>query len=119
VGRRGRRRESQKAKRGEAEHIGGDTVQWMPDNKTVVVQLVPAKRSVAPAPSNVPREPNWQESSGRPGPVRTFQDLLKTPYDEDLFEYYATAQLALVDAGKRKSYYSWRARDLSRARCRP
>jgi len=83
--------------------IGGDSVQWMPDNKTLLVQLVPAKRSVAPAPSSVPREPNWQESSGRPGPVRTFQDLLRTPYDEYLFEYYATAQLALVDAATGKA----------------
>ena len=39
---------------------------------------------------------------GRPGPVRTFQDLLKTPYDEDLFEYYATAQLAMIDSSSGK-----------------
>ncbi|MDQ3666846.1 MAG: S9 family peptidase, partial [Acidobacteriota bacterium] len=66
----------------------GDPFQWMPDNQTLLVQLVIAKRRPAPAPSSVPREPNWQESSGKVGPVRTFQDLLKTPYDEDLFEYY-------------------------------
>src|SRR6185436_2665917 len=47
--------------------------------------------------SSVPREPNAQESFGRVGPVRTFEDLLKSPFDEDLFEYYTTAQLALVD----------------------
>jgi dipeptidyl aminopeptidase/acylaminoacyl peptidase len=29
--------------------------------------------------------------------VRTYQDLLRTPYDEALFEYYARAQLALVE----------------------
>jgi dipeptidyl aminopeptidase/acylaminoacyl peptidase len=75
----------------------GEPFQWMPDNKTLLVQLVPAKRSPAPAASNVPREPNSQESTGRVGPIRTFQDLLKTPHDEDLFEYYATSQLALVD----------------------
>ena len=77
---------------------GGDAVQWMPDNRTLMVLLVPAKRPAAPTPVNIPREPNWQESSGRPGPVRTFQDLLKTPYDEDLFEYYATAQLTMIDS---------------------
>ncbi len=79
-----------------------EAVQWMPDNRSLLVLLVPAKRSVAPAPINVPREPNWQESSGRPGPVRTFQDLLRTPYDENLFEYYATAQLSLVDSASGK-----------------
>lgn len=77
----------------------GDALQWMPDGRTLLVQLVPAARARLAPPSNVPREPNVQESSGRAGPVRTYQDLLKTPYDEELFDYYATAQLALVDAG--------------------
>ena len=80
----------------------GDPLQWMPDNRTLIVLLVPAKRPAAPTAVNIPREPNWQESSGRPGPVRTFQDLLKTPYDEDLFEYYATAQLAMIDSSSGK-----------------
>lgn len=76
----------------------GNAFQWMPDSRTLLVKLVPPKRAAVPTPSSVPSEPNWQESSGRPGPVRTFQDLLKTPYDEALFEYYSTAQLALVDS---------------------
>ena len=75
----------------------GDPLTWMPDNHTLLVQLVPANRPAPPATPLVPPEPNTQESSGRPGPVRTYEDLLKTPHDEDLFEYYATSQLALVD----------------------
>ena len=82
--------------------VYGDPLQWMGDNHTLVVQLVPMKRTVAPAEPSVPREPNWQESSGRPGPVRTFEDLLRTPHDEDLFEYYATSQLAFVDSANGK-----------------
>ena len=78
--------------------VYGDPFQWMPDNRTLLVQLVPAARGqLRPAPT-VPREPNIQESSGRAGPVRTYQDLLKNPYDEEQLEYYATAQLAAVDA---------------------
>jgi dipeptidyl aminopeptidase/acylaminoacyl peptidase len=77
----------------------GDPLVWMPDNRTLLAQLIPAARAkLSPAPS-VPREPNVQESAGRAGPVRTYQDLLKSPYDEELFDYYATAQLALVDVG--------------------
>jgi dipeptidyl aminopeptidase/acylaminoacyl peptidase len=72
-------------------------VQWMPDNRTLLVQLVPAQRAPLPVAATVPPGPNVQESSGKPGPVRTYQDLLKNPYDEALFDYYATAQLALVD----------------------
>jgi dipeptidyl aminopeptidase/acylaminoacyl peptidase len=75
----------------------GDPLQWMPDNHTLLVQQIPSRRSAAPTESNVPREPNSQESFGRVGPVRTFEDLLKSPFDEDLFEYYTTSQLALVD----------------------
>jgi dipeptidyl aminopeptidase/acylaminoacyl peptidase len=76
----------------------GEPLQWMPDSRTLLVQIVPATRARLVPPSNVPREPNIQESAGRTGPVRTYQDLLRTPYDEELFDYYATAQLALVDA---------------------
>lgn len=76
-----------------------EPLQWMPDNRTLLVQLVPTKRAAAPPPqSMVPSEPIIQESSGRPGPVRTYQDLLNSPHDETLFDYYATAQLALVDS---------------------
>jgi len=78
--------------------VMGNPLTWMPDNKTLLVQLVPTTRGPAPAEPLVPTEPNTQESSGRPGPVRTYEDLLKSPYDERLFEYYATARLTLVDA---------------------
>ncbi len=76
----------------------GSLVQWMPDNRTLLVRTVSPKRGAAPSASNVPGGPNIQESAGRTGPVRTYQDLLKSPHDESLFDYYATAQLAFVDA---------------------
>ena len=78
--------------------VMGNAISWMPDNRTLLVQLVPPARGAAPAEPSVPTEPNTQESSGRSGPVRTYEDLLKSPHDENLFEYYATAQLALVDS---------------------
>jgi len=75
----------------------GDAYQWMPDNHTLLVETVSVNRPAAPVESAVPAEPNAQESFGRAGPVTTFEDLLKTPFDERLFEYYASSQLALVD----------------------
>lgn len=67
------------------------------DSRTISATLVPSKRSVPPAYQNLtPAEPNIQETSGRTGAVQTFQDLLKSPSDENLFEYYATSQIALV-----------------------
>lgn len=32
-------------------------------------------------------------------PARTYQDLLKNPYDEQLFDYYFTAQLVRIKEG--------------------
>ena len=78
--------------------VMSNALNWMPDNRTLLVQIVPPTRGAPPATPPVPNEPNTQESSGRPGPVRTFEDLLKSPHDENLFEYYATSQLALVDS---------------------
>ncbi len=39
---------------------------------------------------------------GKAGPAATYEDLLKNAHDEDLFEYYATAQLAFVDSATDK-----------------
>jgi dipeptidyl aminopeptidase/acylaminoacyl peptidase len=83
--------------------VYGEPVQWMPDNHTLLVQTVPSGRGAAPAAETVPKAPNIQESSGRAGPVRTYQDLLRNAHDEALFDYYATSQLALVDAESGRS----------------
>lgn len=77
--------------------VYGEPAQWMPDGRTLLVQLVPAARGPAPSAPAVPPEPTAMESAGRQAPARTFQDLLRSPHDEQLFEYYATAQLAAVD----------------------
>ncbi len=76
----------------------GQPFRWMPDAKTLLVQAVPRSRGAVPRASGAPTGPNVQESSGKGAPIRTFQDLLKTPHDERLFEYYATSNLAFVDA---------------------
>jgi len=70
---------------------------WMPDSKALLVTLVPEGRGPAPEAPRVPVGPNVQETSGTSAKVATFEDLLKTAFDETLFDYYATAQLALVD----------------------
>jgi dipeptidyl aminopeptidase/acylaminoacyl peptidase len=70
---------------------------WTPDQRSLLVNLVPSKRAALPDSSSVPSEPNIQETAGRAGAVQTFQDLLRSPADEKLFDYYATSQLAVVD----------------------
>jgi dipeptidyl aminopeptidase/acylaminoacyl peptidase len=73
---------------------GGDPCEWLHDNVTVVCQLVPAGRGPAPNEPAVPTGPNVQENQGKPAPVPTFEDMLKTAHDDALFEYYFTAQIA-------------------------
>lgn len=70
---------------------------WI-DAKTISAELVSSKRGPAPAYQDVtPTEPNIQETSGRAGAIATVQDLLRSPNDEKLFDYYASSQLATID----------------------
>lgn len=70
---------------------------WLSDNKTIVVKTVLADRGEAPTLSPIPPGPIVQQTTGKEAPVRTYQDLLKNPYDEELFSYYASSQLLSID----------------------
>src|SRR5690349_10686941 len=74
-----------------------ESVQWMPDSHTLVVEAVPQTRGNPPTDSRVPDGPIIQESDGKKAPAATYEDLLQSAHDEDLFDYYATSQLTLVD----------------------
>ena len=60
-------------------------------------ELVPTGRGPAPAEPTVPAGPNVQENFGKPSPAATYEDMIKTAHDEDLFEYYFTSQLAAIN----------------------
>src|SRR6185295_16582489 len=45
----------------------------------------------------VPAGPNIQENIGKAAPAPTYEDMIKTKHDEDLFEYYFTSQLAAIN----------------------
>ena len=78
--------------------LAGGGFSWMPDGEHLLVHLVPAGRGEAPEEPRVPSGPAVMETSGVTSPVRTYQDLLKTPHDELLFDHYMTSQLAVVKA---------------------
>ncbi len=69
----------------------------MSDNNHLVVQAVPTGRGKAPETPKIPVGPNIEENAGKISRVSTFQDLLRTPHDENLFAHFATSQLALVN----------------------
>jgi len=80
----------------------GQPIVWLADNQTLLLRTVPEHRGEPPAEAAAPTGPHVQESSGRSGPVATYEDMLSTPRDEDLFDYYATAQLAYLDVSTGK-----------------
>ena len=75
-------------------------VAWMPDQRHLLVKRVPPGRGAPPVKSIVPDGPKVRESLGGAGASSTYEarDVLTSPDDEALFEYYATSQLVLVDA---------------------
>lgn len=76
--------------------VFGSPCSWLSDSHSLVCRVIPTGRGAAPEHSRVPKGPVLQESTGRRAPVRTYQDLLKSPDDEKLFEHYATSEVVRV-----------------------
>ncbi|XP_064978877.1 probable glutamyl endopeptidase, chloroplastic isoform X5 [Musa acuminata AAA Group] len=69
---------------------------WVNDSMLLVC-TIPISRGAPPKKPLVPSGPKVQSNEQKNVvQVRTFQDLLKDEYDEDLFDYYSTSQLVLV-----------------------
>ena len=73
----------------------GSPCRWI-DNARLACKVIPSDRGAEPARSVTPAGPVIQEAAGRAAPNRTYQDLLATPADENLFEHYATSRIAIV-----------------------
>lgn len=70
---------------------------WMPDNASILVSTIKENRGAAPIKPAAPKGPVLQETAGAKAASRTYQDLLKNPHDEALFEYFTTVQLQIVE----------------------
>ncbi|MSR05901.1 MAG: S9 family peptidase [Gemmatimonadetes bacterium] len=83
--------------------VTGEACQWHPRSTELLCKFIPAGRGALPKEPAAPIGPIVQRNEGKPTPAPTFEDLLASPYDETLFEYFATVQLARVDpaTGKR------------------
>ncbi len=73
----------------------GTPYDWLPGRKGFLVKLVPEGRGMPPHEAAV-QGPLIEESAQKQAAGRTWQNLLVTQYDEDLFVYYATSQMAYV-----------------------
>jgi dipeptidyl aminopeptidase/acylaminoacyl peptidase len=74
-----------------------DAYHWRSDSRGLVARTVPSDRGPAPNTPTVPEGPVVQETTGDKAAAWTFQDLLESPHDEDLFEHYAGTQIVEVD----------------------
>lgn len=63
------------------------------DNTTLLYRTTLKAATDAPAKPAMPTGPTSQENYGKASPRPTFQDLIKSPYDAKLYEFYATTQL--------------------------
>lgn len=70
---------------------------WLPGGNKILAFTVPENRGAPPSRPVVPEGPEVQEIAGKFSRAWTYQDLLTSPYDCDLFDYYATSQLIEVD----------------------
>lgn len=77
--------------------LGAD-VTWVNDH-SILYKVAVKPASASPKKPITPKGPTVQENIGKAAPGRTYQDLIKTPYDEQLFEFMATAQLVINKAG--------------------
>ena len=80
--------------------LGGDplsashTVRWTRDSSALLALGAPAGQ---PGPGPAAAEPHVEEVAGKRSQMATFQDLLRTPADEDIFESLATTVPLRVD----------------------
>jgi dipeptidyl aminopeptidase/acylaminoacyl peptidase len=68
---------------------------WM-DATELICETIVAGRGAAPATPEIPEGPIVQEADGHKNPAPTFEDLLSSPQDEKLFDYYFSSQVAII-----------------------
>lgn len=73
--------------------MGGYT--WLSDSQQILFTAVPTNIKPLPQKSRIPTGPVVEENLGKKAPSRTYQDLLKNPYDEAAFDYYTQSDLIL------------------------
>ncbi len=70
-------------------------ISWLSNsNQILFLAVVDGKK--LPEKTRVPAGPVTEENLGKKAPSRTYQDLLKNPYDEAAFDFYCTSQLTAV-----------------------
>ncbi|MBO0775481.1 MAG: S9 family peptidase, partial [Actinobacteria bacterium] len=73
----------------------GGSIRWSRDGRSLLALAAPPRPEPLPP---VPIEPQVDETAGKRSQLATFQDLLRTAADEDMFEVLATSVPVRADA---------------------
>lgn len=71
--------------------------QWVSDSQHIIARVGVKTPSSKEETSRTPSGPVIQETAERKAPAVTFQDLLKTPQDADVFEQHITSSIVRID----------------------
>jgi len=75
----------------------GNPVSWLPDQERLLVRHIP-KRGPAPAAPVIPAGPEIRQGEGATArSTYELRNLLETAYDDELFDYYTTHELLIVE----------------------
>lgn len=72
--------------------MGNGGATWV-DETTLLYRTAAKAANMAPTRPLTPKGPTVQQNLGKAAPSATLQDLIKSPFDEQLFEFFATSQL--------------------------
>ncbi|KEQ29105.1 peptidase S9 [Pedobacter antarcticus 4BY] len=72
---------------------------WL-NAESLVYRTAIAPASSMPVKPLMPKGPAVQQALGKASPSPTYQDLIKSPYDEQLFEFFAKSQLNIFKNGQ-------------------
>ncbi len=87
---------SQVAKRLINASLGGRKFHWKHDSSGFYTRLTVKAADQKPVQALADIKPVIQTTTGEKAAVRTYSNLLKTPYDENLFEFLSTSQIAEI-----------------------
>jgi dipeptidyl aminopeptidase/acylaminoacyl peptidase len=75
--------------------------EWTRNGSEIATVLVPEGRAPRPLPPTIPTGPQVKQTEEGENMLRTYASLMATPYDEELLEWHATGQLAVLDVDSR------------------
>ncbi len=83
--------------------VMGIPYSWASDNSILFTAVTKSLKEQPRRPA-APSGPVVQQSLGKVAASRTYQDLIKSSYDEALFEFYATARIVQASTGGINAY---------------